>query len=156
MLRRVGFDGEALAEASVAVVVAARATVSVPIPADVARAHDAARELLIAKAFGTRGSWWFAEPRDSALVHPTLSAVVEPVDEGVVDVTITTDVLVRDLTLLVDRLDPSASVDRGLVTLLPEERATFRISGVRSIPSADDVLRPEIARSGNQLVCHGL
>ncbi|WP_036330536.1 hypothetical protein, partial [Microbacterium sp. Cr-K20] len=59
--------------------------------------------------------------------------------------------LVRDLTLLVDRLSPDARVDRGLVTLLPGERTVFRIDGVAELDAAT-VLGPLVARSGNQLV----
>ncbi len=152
VLRRVGYDGQARAKASVPVSVDARSTVRIAIPADVASAGDADRELLLAEGLGTRGVWWFGEPRESALTDPSLSAEVAAVGDGTFEVTITAGGLVRDLTLLVDRLDPGAVVDRGLVTLLPGEQAAFRVSGVRGILSVADILRPEVARSGNQLV----
>lgn len=154
VMRRIGFDGAVLASDAVHVEVAARETVRIDVPASLAVAGDAARELVTIEALGTRGLWWFAEPRDSALTAARLSSEVEAVDDhGGYDVTITADGLVRDLTLLVDKLDPSATVDRGLVTLLPGERARFRIGGAAAwLAHADAVISPSVARSGNQLV----
>lgn len=154
VVRRIGFDGAVLASDAVHVEVAARETVRIDVPAPLAVAGDAARELVTIEALGTRGLWWFAEPRDSALTAARLSSEVEAVDDrGGYDVTITADGLVRDLTLLVDKLDPSATVDRGLVTLLPGERARFRIGGAAAwLPDADAVINSSVARSGNQLV----
>ncbi|MEN2739980.1 hypothetical protein ABCS02_19465 [Microbacterium sp. X-17] len=37
--------------------------------------------------------------------------------------------LARDVTLLVDKIDPEAVADDALVTLLPGESATFTITG---------------------------
>ena len=62
-----------------------------------------------------------------------------------------TDALVRDLTLLVDRIATDATVDTGLVTLLPGERTTFGVAGIDSLDPAD-VLVPTVLRHGNQLV----
>ena len=39
----------------------------------------------------------------------------------------------RDVTLLVDVLDPRATVDHGLVTLLAGESATFRVEGAADV-----------------------
>jgi beta-mannosidase len=131
--------------------VGVRETVTVEIPAGVASFTDAGSELLTADALGARGVWWFAEPRDSALPAPSLTASVAPAGANAFDVSITADVVVRDLTLLVDKIDAVATVDRGLVTLLPGESATFRITGPAALDEAT-VLRAEVARSGNQLV----
>ena len=59
--------------------------------------------------------------------------------------------LVRDLTLLIDKVDPAARVDRGLVTLLPGESATFRVTGVGSL-DVGAVCAPGILRCGNELM----
>jgi beta-mannosidase len=71
--------------------------------------------------------------------------------EGGAEVTVTAEVLLRDLTLLVDKIHPAAVVDQGLVTLLPGESTTFRITGVDEV-DIDDVLAPGVLRSGNELV----
>ena len=58
---------------------------------------------------------------------------------------------VRDLTLQIDRVDPLATVDDALVTLLPGETAHFRItSSVRVDPAA--YLRPLVLRHANGLL----
>ena len=150
-LRRVGFDGTVHASAGVAVSIEPRGSARVPVPDAVASPGDVAAELIVAEASGIRGLWWFAEPRDSALAEPGLTAEVEHLDDGGHLVTVTAGALVRDLTLLVDRLSPDARVDRGLVTLLPGERAVFRLDGIAELDAAA-VLGPLVARSGNQLV----
>ncbi|GAA3641028.1 glycoside hydrolase family 2 protein [Microbacterium awajiense] len=151
LLQRRRFDGALLAEHSVSIGVKAYASATVDIPDAVAVADTLAAELLTVSALETRAHWFFAEPRDSDLVAPRLTADVSRVDNGVFDVQITAGTLVRDLTLLVDKLDPAATVDVGLVTLLPGESTVFRIAGITDI-RAHDILRPEVARSGNQLV----
>ncbi|MGC0239597.1 hypothetical protein [Arthrobacter sp. SD76] len=143
-------------------------TLRVPVPADLAAAGNGDREVLVADVLDdaagnnatgrtARGLWWFAEPRDSALPAAKLTAQVVPAsadnDGTSAEVRVTAGTLVRDLTLLVDALDPAAAVDSGLVTLFPGESHTFRISGVDgAVLTPAAVLAPEVARSGNQLV----
>lgn len=150
LLRRVGFEGEQRAATEIPMTVDARGAARIRVPDDIGRPGDAATELVVAEATGIRGLWWFAEPRDSALADPGLTAEVRRVEGETFDVTITAGGVVRDLTLLVDRLNSRAAVDRGLVSLLPGERAVFRISGVSEL-DATSVLAPLVARSGNQL-----
>lgn len=52
------------------------------------------------------------------------------------EVTVTAHTLVRDLLLQADRLAPTASTDRGLVTLLPGEQVTLAVRGWET-PDAD-------------------
>ena len=72
-------------------------------------------------------------------------------DGFAVAVTATGATLVRDMTLLIDKVDPAASVDSGLVTLLPGETWTFRVRGVDALDAAA-VRDPRVLRSANQLV----
>ena len=132
--------------------VRARSSETVPVPPRLAEATDAASEVLVAELTGVRGLWYFAEPRDSALGAADLSVeVAAEVDGYAVTVTAVGATLVRDMTLLVDKLDPAASVDSGLVTLLPGETWTFRVRGVDEL-DADAVGDPRVLRSANQLV----
>jgi beta-mannosidase len=78
---------------------------------------------------------------------------VSTTDNGA-EVTLTAEVLLRDLTLLVDKIHPAAVVDQGLVTLLPGESTTFRVSGVAAL-RVEHVLAPGVLRSGNELVSSG-
>ncbi len=155
VLTRRGFDGAVLATARMPVTVAARCTHSLDVPASVGVFENPAGELLLAGALGTRGLWFPAEPRTSELPPPAARVEVSAVDdmagEGVTEVTVTAQVLLRDVTLLVDKLHPHALVDTGLVTLLPGESATFRVRGVHGIP-AERFSDPTVLRSANQLV----
>src|SRR5690606_23806299 len=117
-------DGAPVADATVPVHVAPRAAATVVLPTEVGTPGEAAAELVTATLDGVRGLWFFAEPRDSALVTPAHSgsglveAEVRPVEGGYV-VDVTARHLVRDLTLLADKAHPDARVDAMLVTLLP-------------------------------------
>ncbi|MDT5023729.1 MAG: beta-mannosidase, partial [Micromonosporaceae bacterium] len=64
-------------------------------------------------------------------------ATVEPADDGVT-VTVTARTILRDVILFPDRLDPKATVDDALVTLLPGESAVFRVRS--QIPLDPDAL----------------
>jgi len=150
-LRRVGFDGTPHESVDVAVSIGPRAAARIPVPSTVARPGDVSDELIVAESSGVRGLWWFTEPRDSALADPALAAEVTRRADGGHRVTITAGGLVRDLTLLIDRVSPDATVDRGLVTLLPGEKAVFCIDGIDHL-DPHDVLSEVVARSGNQLV----
>ncbi|ANJ26001.1 glycosyl hydrolase 2 galactose-binding domain-containing protein [Agromyces aureus] len=155
VFERRGFDGSVLARAAASVEVAARSSATVAIPVEVAQATDAACELLVASLDGVRGLWWFAEPRDSALAAADVTVETASTGAGVVAVTVTAGAsVVRDLTLLFDKLDVHAAVDSGLVTLLPGESWVFTVSGVSApgVISAEAVSDPRVLRSGNQLV----
>ncbi len=149
VLERRDFGGAVLATATVDVAIAARGSVSVAVPDGVATASDPSSELIVATLGADRGLWFFAEYRDSHLAPAELASVVEPVESGY-RVTVTAHSLVRDLALLVDKLDPAAVVDDMLVTLLPGESATFTVVSAVSISEAD--LTPRVLRSANQLL----
>ena len=148
--RRLRFDGTVCGSKDVAVSVPARGSVTIDLPAVVADADDPASEVVVVETLGTRGSWFFCEPRDSALPPAALEVSVAATDAGF-DVSVTARTLVRDLTLLIDKVDPAARVDRGLVTLLPGESATFRVTGVGSL-DVGAVCAPGILRCGNELM----
>ncbi|MHA7134660.1 glycoside hydrolase family 2 protein [Oerskovia turbata] len=177
--RRVRYDGTVLAEASAVVGLAPRETRTLLLPDAVATAASARDELVVASLGDERGLWFFAEPRDAALVDGGLDVTVREVagaplpapvplpgsirtpapdapegGRGAVhrcEVTVTASVLVRDLALLADKAHPDASVDDQLVTLLPGESATFMVSSPGPLdPGALTARR--VLRSANQLV----
>ncbi|EPR75150.1 Beta-mannosidase [Leifsonia rubra CMS 76R] len=145
-----GFDGAEYGAVTLAVDVPPRSMQEVAIPQHLLAPDDAASTVLMAAVGAVRGYWYFAEPRDSALVAPQLSASVEQLSHGFA-LTITAANFVRDLTLLIDKIDPLASVDGGLVTLRAGESCMFTVRGVSTLDVAA-VLAPEVARSANQLV----
>ena len=149
-VRRLGVDGTTLAEVGLAYEVAARGTVTLPLPVEVAAAGVPAAELLLAEADGRRGWWRFTEDRDGDLPAPDLEATARAVDGGyAVDVTARS--LVKDLAVLPDRVAPDARVDAMLLTLLPGESATIGVTTAADVPP-EAFLDPLVLRSVNQLV----
>jgi beta-mannosidase len=99
---------------------------TLPLPDDVARFVDPSTELLVAQARQLR-SYWFGVP-DREYAYPTARLDLEVAPHpGGADVLVYAHTLVRDLLLQPDRLHPAASVDSGLITLLPGEQATLRV-----------------------------
>ncbi len=116
--RRLSFDGTLQAKAEFPVDIEARGTHTLSLPVEIATAEDVAGELVVVDISGVRGLWFFAEHRDSTLSPADLTATARSVEDGF-EVRVTARNLVRDLALLVDKVDPEAVVDDMLVTLLP-------------------------------------
>ena len=152
-MRRVAYHGAVLDEAVLDLDVAARGTVSVPVPPAVAAFGSPESELLVASASGgSRGLWFPVEPRDSALAAASLSTVVTalPGADGY-RVEVTAGALVRDLALLVDKVDPAATVDEMLVTLLPGETAVFTVAS-DVVGVGEELVSGRVLRTANELV----
>ncbi|MBS1673689.1 MAG: glycoside hydrolase family 2 protein [Actinobacteria bacterium] len=163
-IRRLAFDGSELAVQTVPVEVPARGSVTVAIEGSVATAADPAGELIVADVIDgpgatadpgsgerpERGFWYFAEPRDSALPAAQITVAGAPVAGGTA-LRITAASFVRDLALLVDKVDPEAVTEQGLVTLLPGESTTFV---VRHSEPFDVALLEQwhVIRTANELV----
>ncbi|WP_304451592.1 glycoside hydrolase family 2 protein [Nocardiopsis sp. YSL2] len=145
--RRAAADGGVLAAGTHAVRVAPRGALRVPVDAGVARAGDPAREVLTVDGAGERAWWFFARDRDLDYRKPEFD-VDTRVDGADLRVTVRARVLVRDLVLNVDRLSERASVDSGLVTLLPGEEHTFVVRG-GAVLDADAVTAPPVLRCVN-------
>jgi beta-mannosidase len=152
VVQRLDLDGTELATTREPVHVEPRGTVTVPLPDDVAVAGDQASELVHATLDGVRGLWFFAEPRDSALRAPALRTTVTAVDGGY-RVDVHAENLVRDLSLLVDKVHPDARVDQQMVTLLPGESVGLTVSVPDGVTlDAGSLTAGHVLRSLNQLV----
>lgn len=149
-VRRYTDTGAVLAEHAEQVTLPARSSVTVPLPASVSAATDAAAELLRAELAGVRGHWFFAEARDTTLTAADADVRVVPTAGGYT-VQVTVPVLTRDLALLVDKVDPDARVDDMLVTLLPGESVVFTVTSALDVDPAV-FAGPTVLRSTNQLV----
>ncbi|MFB7889243.1 glycoside hydrolase family 2 protein [Cellulosimicrobium cellulans] len=150
VVRRTRYDGVEIEAAKIPVDVAARETATVPLPADLAVPGDAAGELLVASLGHESATWFYAEPRDSALRSPALHVEVTSTDDGA-RVRVTTDTVVRGLSLLADKVHPEAVVDRALVDLLAGESVAFRVTAPVSLDRSA-LADPQVLRSVNQLV----
>ncbi|MGW1057490.1 glycoside hydrolase family 2 protein [Micromonospora rubida] len=140
---RLTLAGEPRAKSTYDLDVPAYGTVELALPADLARAEEPRRELLLAEAGESidRAFWFFAEDRDADWPAAAFDATVEDVDGGQ-RVRVTARTILRDLTLYPDRLDPAAQVDDALVTLLPGESATFVVRAPRPLDPAALTTRP--------------
>jgi beta-mannosidase len=147
------FDGAVCDGIELAADIAPRSTQVVEIPDSVSKPGEPSSELIAAQAGDVRGLWFFAEDRDSTLRDGAYRASAVRTATGFrVDVTATTTV--RDLALLVDKVDPDGAVEDMLVTLLPGETVRWDVRGCPAA-SADDLLAPTVLRSANQLVRYG-
>lgn len=136
-VRRLSFAGEELAAATLDVAVGARGEVTVPLPAGVVTPGDASGEVVVVDlpGHGTARAWWHpAEVVDQQLDPGAVRASAARREDGAVVVTVSASSLARDVTLLVDVADPTATVDRGMVSLLAGETADFV---VEAAPEAD-------------------
>ena len=104
-----------------------RGAVAMAIPGTVGTPDDPRRELLVLDVDGTRDTWWFADDDELATTPPALDVTVTPTTDGAT-VEVHARSLARELCLLADHVAPDATVDQALVTLLPGESATFRVT----------------------------
>jgi beta-mannosidase len=120
-------SGEPLAKEVVAVRVAPRSVTRVALPRSVAVPGDPARELLAAGLDAVRTVRLYTEDTAAAFPRAAYDARVER-HPGGYRVTVTAITLLRELAIFPDRLDPEATVDDQLLTLLPGESAVFHVT----------------------------
>src|SRR5699024_1093970 len=151
-LRRQGHDGTVLARAQLAVEVAPRGAVALPVPAQLAAPGDGTCEVLVAELVGTatRTVHPFAEGRDSALAAAAPRARARRV-EGGGEVSVRGSSRGRGLRLLAAKVDADAVVERQLVALLAGESARFHGRSSSSV-DAEAFLADDVLLSANDLV----
>jgi beta-mannosidase len=149
-ISRYDFGGTVCAFEEIAVEIPARGVLDIPIASSVASADSSSSELVRANIDGHIGDWFFSDYRDSALSEPVLTSEFEQTVGGYV-LTVRAENLVRDLTVLIDKVAPDAIVDMALVTLLPGESVAFKVTTDKPISRAA-ITSPSILRSANQLI----
>ncbi len=147
---RRGYDGAVRAGSSMVAQVAPRSTLAVELAAQLSTADDPAAEVLVVQTAAGRALWFFAEDRDSRLAAPATDATATRTGSGY-RVEVAARCLLRDVALLVDKVDPAAVVDDMLVTLFPGEVVTFDVLSAAQVDPAA-FLAPTVLRSANQLV----
>lgn len=149
-IARRGFDGSMLAKETWEVAIPARGTARHQIDSRITTPTHSTRELIRVTTGSVKADWFFVEARDSALPEASLSVSARPSADGwTIDVT--ADTIVRELTLLVDRLDAAAEADEALVTLLPGESARFAVRGATTVDGSR-FADPLILRTMNGLL----
>ncbi|KSW13761.1 glycoside hydrolase family 2 protein [Cellulomonas sp. B6] len=150
VLERRTLDGRVLARAERPLTVGAWSVGTFAIDADVRTPADPAGEVLVVTLDRARAVHTWVEDVDLALDPDAVDARVHAVPDGY-EVHVTARSLVRDLTLLVDRLDPAASVDEALVTLPAGASTTLRVRTPVPLDPAALVAHP-VLRTANDLV----
>ncbi|UZN04483.1 glycoside hydrolase family 2 protein [Cellulomonas sp. S1-8] len=150
VLERQTLDGHVLARAERPLTVGAWSVGTFPVAAALRTPDDPTREVLVVTLDRRRAVHTWLEDVDLALDPAPFDARVHPVQDGY-EVVVTARALVRDLTLLVDRLDPDATVDDALVTLPAGTRATFRVRTSATLDAAVLTTAP-VLRSANDVV----
>jgi beta-mannosidase len=151
---RYGASDSHPAYAVVSVQVPARGVHRIDLRGTAVLPADPTQEYLVAEVPGvSRATWFFVDDHALAIERARWTATAARTEDGVL-VTITAQTLVRELCLFPDRLDPAATVDRQLVTLLPGETAELR---VRCSPDVDPeaLLWPPVLRAANDGVRFG-
>ncbi|WP_326954385.1 glycoside hydrolase family 2 protein [Amycolatopsis sp. NBC_01286] len=139
-LRRLTVDGEILAKTGTTVRVPPRDTVTLPF-GDVGVAGDPARELLVADTGTERAIRFLAADLDIAYPEPRFDTAVTRTATGY-DITVTARSLVHELAVFADRLAPDAEADQCLLTLLPGDHATIRVTTRYQLDPARLTARP--------------
>ena len=149
-IERRSYDGDVLGAYRQDVSVDAGATFDVAVPDAVAGADDASAEMVVARIGDERAFWFFAEYRVSGL-RPAEVDVTTRADGDDWIVTVAAGTLVRELSLMVDRVAPDAFAHRALETLLPGESVDIRVSGAAGVdPRRFGDL--DVLRTANDLV----
>ncbi|MFC8850076.1 MULTISPECIES: glycoside hydrolase family 2 protein [unclassified Micromonospora] len=119
----------------------ANAAVSVPVPTSLLADHPLpADQALIATAADLRSVLLGATDRDFGAAVPRFAVTSTATVDGV-RVEVSADVLVRDLFLAVDEIDPTAWASSNLVTLLPGETWSTRVRTADPAAFTVDALR---------------
>lgn len=147
---RRSFDGQERSTTLTRAVVPARGTATVPLAPALTSDAAPADELVVARSGEERAVWFFAADRDLRLVDAWGAVSAERTADGYA-VRVTASTVQRDVTLLVDKIDPRATVDDGMVTVLPGETFTFRVRS-DTLVDPQRFCDPRILRSTNQLV----
>jgi beta-mannosidase len=134
-------DGDILAKHEPTVTVAPRSVGRTPLPAPLGSPRSRRAELLVAETGDHRALRFFAEDPQMAFPPAAFTATTTKIPDGW-QVRIVADTLLRELAIFPDRLDPDATVDDQLVTVLPGDSVTFTVTGGAGIDPVDLVTYP--------------
>lgn len=156
VLKRMSLEGAVLESHMAMIHLHPRTATTLELPQALRSPADASREVLIAESGSwgdvghERAIWTFVEDKDIGYLKSPLTASAQRVSGGY-EITVCAQGVVRDLTLLVDKVSSSAQVDDALVTLLPGETQVFCVTTEEEVePGA--FLHPRVLVSVNSLV----
>ncbi|HEX4702906.1 MAG TPA: glycoside hydrolase family 2 protein [Pseudonocardiaceae bacterium] len=136
-------DGAILAKHEPVITVAPRTVGRTALPATIATPDDRHAELLVAQTGDHRALRFFAEDPEVAFPPAAYTATTTRVRDGW-RVHVVADTLLRDLAIFPDRVDPAATIDDQLVTVLPGDGVTFTVATTADIDPAALVAYPAL------------
>jgi len=146
---RLTFTGGTLATEEIPCEVAARGcTHSATLDPTLATPDDPASEVLVARLGERVACWFFDVDKKLSYPEPAFDAELSGTD-GYYRLTITAHVLLRDVCIGVDRLDPQATISEQLVTLLPGEAVTFDIHSQKTL-TREALTQPPVFQCANR------
>ena len=149
-LELMDFSGKVLASEKQEMLVSANSKQTAQIPKELSNPSKSSSSVLVANFAGERKLWFFAEYKDSALEQPNFELDLEKTSTGY-QLKVTANNLIRDLVVMIDKLASDASVNQGLITVLPGETALFEIKTSESL-SLEHFQSERVIKSANQLV----
>ncbi len=149
-LERQRLDGTVLASAELPLTVGAWSVGTFALADPLTTPVDPTREALVVTLDHARHVHTWVEDVDLDLDPAPLTGSVTPTQDGY-EVEVVARSLAKDVTLLVDRLDPAARVDDALVTLPAGARARFRVRTSAQL-NPQDLLRVPVLRTANDVV----
>jgi beta-mannosidase len=144
------FSGKVLASDKQSISLSSNSKKIVQVPAELSNPIQLSSSVLVATFAGARKLFFFAEYKDSELESPNLELDLASTANGY-QLKVTANNLIRDLLVMIDKLAPDASVNQGLISLLPGETALFEIQTSESL-SLQDFQSERVIKSANQLV----
>jgi beta-mannosidase len=144
------YSGKLMAEHDQELEVSSSGSTRVEIPSEFIPSTSESNTALIASFEGKRATHFFADYKHSDLENPVFKAESKKTETGI-SLKITAQNTIRDFVLMIDKLDPHASVNSGLITLFPGESHEFNII-TREFLSTEQLIEKDVLRSANQLV----
>lgn len=150
VLKLLRFDGSLIAQEINNVSVAPNQNEKILLDAKFAKV-DSTTDTVLSIQFGeAKTTHFYADYKFSKLEKAEFEASVATTQTGLT-FKITAKNLIRDLSLMIDKLDPAARVTSGLITLLPGETHEFEIETEQPL-GLGELTAEHILRSANQLV----
>jgi beta-mannosidase len=145
IVRRMNFSGKELAHIETTIDANPRENVrAVALPDSIVTADDKSGELIVAEIDGVRAFHFFMPDKELNYPLPDYRVSLESSH-----VTITTNTLLRDLVINIDRLDSDAVIDDNVITLLPGESHRFAIQSAKKF-AQQDFQGPPIIQCANR------
>lgn len=151
LVSRLRLDGTVLASQVIEVDAGPRHLVAESLEPAILAPEDPGREFVVAcgASTGLRALAYFVEDTSLALASD-LTGVAQTTPRGY-ELELSATGLVKDIFVQADKVDPAASVDGGLITLLPGETVRLQVKAAAGLdPNA--FLAPDVLRTANDLV----